>query len=70
MAIEDFSKITYKVRCPFCGEVYTYKLKELLFEPGNALGYTECPTCHQKIQHTLSTPDIQEEEIISTDEND
>ena len=67
--IEELKGAVYKVRCPICGTFYNYKLRDLQFDEANPLGYTVCPACMQKVQHTLATIEEQPNEIVEEEQN-
>lgn len=60
MAIEDFDEVTYKVRCPICGQFYSYRDEKMKFKDEYPLGYTNCPMCGGETSHTSAIIDNQE----------
>lgn len=51
---EEKKETVYEVRCPICGAIYTYKIDAVKYDDEYPIGFTECGTCHQHVQHTLA----------------
>ena len=50
---ESETKSTYKVKCEYCGTVFTYQIEDLGYRVWYPHGFVYCPHCRKPLRHRL-----------------